>query len=31
MSQPEVLLEIKDLCVEFQTAEGTVHAVNHLN
>lgn len=31
MSQPEVLLEIKDLCVEFQTVEGTVHAVNHLN
>lgn len=31
MSQPEVLLEIRDLCVEFQTVEGTVHAVNHLN
>lgn len=31
MSQPEVLLEIKDLCVEFQTVEGVVHAVNHLN
>ena len=31
MSQPEVLLEIKDLCVEFQTVEGTVRAVNHLN
>lgn len=31
MSQPEVLLEIRDLCVEFRTVEGTVHAVNHLN
>ncbi len=31
MGQPEVLLEIKDLCVEFQTVEGTVRAVNHLN
>ena len=31
MSQPEVLLEIRDLCVEFQTVEGTVHAVNHLS
>ena len=27
----EKLLEVKDLCVEFQTVEGTVHAVDHLN
>ena len=26
MSQPEVVLEIRDLCVEFQTAEGIVRA-----
>ena len=31
MSQSEPILEIKDLCVEFQTVEGTVHAVDHLN
>lgn len=31
MDQPEVLLEIRDLCVEFQTAEGTVRAVDHLS
>ena len=31
MSQAETILEIKDLCVEFQTVEGTVHAVDHLN
>ena len=31
MSQSETILEIKDLCVEFQTVEGTVHAVDHLN
>ena len=31
MSQPEVVLEIRDLCVEFQTAEGIVRAVDHLN
>ena len=31
MIQSEKLLEIKDLCVEFKTAEGTVKAVNHLN
>lgn len=31
MDQSEVLLEVKDLCVEFQTAEGTVRAVDHLN
>ena len=31
MSQPEVVLEIRDLCVEFQTAEGIVRAVHHLN
>lgn len=30
-SQAERLLEIKDLCVEFQTVEGTVQAVNHLS
>ena len=29
MSQAETILEIKDLCVEFQTVE--VHAVDHLN
>lgn len=27
----ETILEIRDLCVEFQTVEGTVQAVNHLN
>lgn len=31
MSQEETILEIKDLCVEFQTVEGVVHAVDHLN
>lgn len=31
MTQSEKILEIKDLCVEFQTVEGTVRAVNHLN
>ncbi|MEI3519591.1 MAG: peptide ABC transporter ATP-binding protein, partial [Anaerosacchariphilus sp.] len=31
MSQAETILEIKDLCVEIQTVEGTVHAVDHLN
>lgn len=31
MDRSEVLLEVKDLCVEFQTAEGTVRAVDHLN
>ena len=31
MSQSESILEIKDLCVEFQTVEGTVQAVDHLN
>ncbi len=31
MIQSEKLLEIKDLCVEFKTVEGTVKAVNHLN
>ena len=31
MNQSEKILEIKDLCVEFQTVEGTVHAVDHLN
>ena len=27
MNQSETLLEIKDLCVEFKTMAGTVHAV----
>ena len=31
MSQAEMILEIKDLCVEFQTVEGTVQAVDHLS
>lgn len=31
MAQTDVILEIKDLCVEFNTVEGTVMAVNHLN
>ncbi len=31
MIQSEKLLEIKNLCVEFQTVEGTVKAVDHLN
>lgn len=31
MNQSEKILEIKDLCVEFQTVEGTVKAINHLN
>lgn len=31
MDRSEVLLEVKDLCVEFQTVEGTVRAVDHLN
>ena len=31
MSQSETILEIKDLCVEFKTVEGTVHAVDHLS
>ncbi|MCR5469042.1 MAG: ABC transporter ATP-binding protein [Lachnospiraceae bacterium] len=31
MSDSEKLLEIKDLCVEFNTVEGTVSAINHLN
>ena len=30
MNQSETLLEIKDLCVEFKTMAGTVHAVDHL-
>ena len=30
MNQSEKILEIKDLCVEFQTVEGTVKAINHL-
>jgi len=30
MNSSEVILEIKDLCVEFQTVEGTVKAVNNL-
>lgn len=31
MNQTEIILEIKDLCVQFKTSEGTVQAVNHLN
>lgn len=31
MDQKETILEIKDLCVEFKTTEGTVQAVNHLS
>lgn len=31
MSQVETILEIKDLCVEFKTVEGTVQAVDHLS
>ena len=31
MKQSETVLEIKDLCVEFQTVEGKVQAVDHLN
>lgn len=31
MSQAETILEIKDLCVEFQTTEGIVKAVDHLS
>ena len=31
MNQSDIILEIKDLCVEFQTAEGTVRAVNNLD
>lgn len=31
MKYTETILEIKDLCVQFQTAEGTVSALDHLN
>ena len=31
MDQREVVLEVKDLCVTFNTVEGTVNAINHLN
>ena len=31
MKQAETILEIKDLCVEFQTVEGKVQAVDHLS
>ncbi len=31
MNQNEVILEIKDLCVQFKTAEGIVQAVDHLD
>ena len=31
MNHSETLLEIKDLCVEFKTMAGTVHAVDHLS
>ncbi len=29
--QAEKVLEIRDLCVDFKTAEGVVHAINHLS
>ena len=31
MYESEIILEIKDLCVEFQSSEGTVKAVNRLD
>ncbi len=31
MSEAEKILEIKDLCVQFHTVEGTVQAINHLS
>ena len=31
MNQQETILQVKDLCVEFQTVEGTVQAVDHLS
>ena len=31
MTQTDIILEVKDLCVEFRTAEGTVQAVDHLS
>lgn len=31
MDQTKTILEIKDLCVEFKTSEGTVQAVDYLN
>ncbi len=31
MIQTEIMAEVKDLCVEFQTVEGTVKAVDHLS
>ena len=31
MNKREKVLEIKDLCVDFRTVEGTVRAVNHLS
>ncbi|MDO4976221.1 MAG: ABC transporter ATP-binding protein [Eubacteriales bacterium] len=31
MEQREKVLEVKDLCVQFNTVEGTVNAINHLN
>ena len=31
MDKTEKIIEIKDLCVEFKTVEGTVKAVNHLS
>ena len=31
MTQTDIILEVKDLCVEFKTAEGTVQAVDHLS
>ena len=31
MKQSDIILEVKDLCVEFQTVEGRVQAVDHLS
>ncbi len=31
MQEAEKVLEIRDLCVQFHTAEGTVQAINHLS
>jgi len=31
MNQTEPILEVKDLCVQFHTAEGTVQAINNLS
>ena len=31
MKQSDIILEVRDLCVEFQTVEGRVQAVDHLS